>query len=76
MHWDGSDPCQRGHQRSVCQRKIVFHTEMSGYFRESSALCVTENICLPLDDSSIKPQQLLVKSITLLTEYTLGWAFI
>lgn len=63
-------PANRATRKVSINKKISFYTEMSGYHRESSALCITENICLPLGDSSIEPQQLLVKSNTFL-----GWAF-
>lgn len=76
VHWDESDPLPTGPPEKCLSTKITFYAEMPGYFRESSALCITENMRLPLGDSSIKLQQLLVKTITFLTEYMLGWAFI
>lgn len=70
LGWEWPPANRATRKVSVNKKKISFYTEISGDHRESSVLCITENICLPPGDSSIEPQQQLVKSTTFL-----GWAF-
>lgn len=70
LGWEWPPANRATRKVSVNKKRYRFIQKMPGYHRESSALCITENICLPLGDSSIEPQQLLVKSTTFL-----GWAF-
>lgn len=74
VRWDESDPLPTGPpEKCLSTKKISFYTEMSDYHREPSALCITKNICLPLGDSSLEPQQLLVESTTFLGLASCKW---